>query len=122
MPRVCHFEIPADDTKRAMKFFESVFGWKFENWSGGDMEYWMTVTGPDSEPGINGGLHPRGESKGTVNTIDVPNVDEYIGKIKKAGGKVLSEKMPIPTVGYFANCEDTEGNRFGIIQFDKSAK
>ncbi len=26
MPRVIHFEIPADDPARAVKFYESVFG------------------------------------------------------------------------------------------------
>jgi hypothetical protein len=30
--------------------------------------------------------------------------------------------MPIPGVGYFAYCQDTEGNTFGIMQEDKSAK
>jgi predicted enzyme related to lactoylglutathione lyase len=32
MPRVVHFEIPADDTGRAVKFYQKVFGWKIEKW------------------------------------------------------------------------------------------
>lgn len=30
MPRVVHFEIPADDPGRAVKFYESVFGWQIQ--------------------------------------------------------------------------------------------
>jgi predicted enzyme related to lactoylglutathione lyase len=55
MNRPIHFEIPAEKPERAMKFYEKVFGWKFEKW-GGPMEYWVVRTGDDGVPGINGGL------------------------------------------------------------------
>ena len=59
---------------------------------------------------------------GITNTIDVPSVDEFSKKIQSKGGKIIAPKMPIPSVGYFAQCMDTEGNVFGIIQFDQNAK
>jgi predicted enzyme related to lactoylglutathione lyase len=31
-------------------------------------------------------------------------------------------KTPIPGVGWFATCQDTEGNTFGIIEEDRTAK
>ena len=49
-------------------------------------------------------------------------VDEFAKKIQSNGGKVIVPKMPIPGVGYFAQCLDTEGNIFGIIQMDQNAK
>jgi len=55
MPRIVHFEIPADDPQRAAAFYKKAFGWKIEKWPG-PMEYWMVTTGPDGTPGINGGL------------------------------------------------------------------
>jgi hypothetical protein len=55
-------------------------------------------------------------------TIDVPSVDEYAQKIPDKDDKVLMSRMPIPTVGWFATCQDTEGNVFGIILFDQNAK
>ena len=122
MPRIVHFDMPADDPARAQKFYSEIFGWKFDKWNG-PMEYWMTITGDDKEPGINGGLSKRMPGQaGITNTIDVSSVDEYSKKIQSKGGKILAPKMPIPTVGYFAQCMDTEGNVFGIIQFDKNAK
>jgi predicted enzyme related to lactoylglutathione lyase len=57
-----------------------------------------------------------------VNTIGVPSVDEFIKKVEAAGGKVIAPKMPIPGVGWFAYCTDTEGNLFGIMESDEKAK
>jgi uncharacterized protein len=124
MPRIVHFDIPADDPERAAKFYTDVFDWKIEKWNG-PMEYWMAMTGPDDEPGINGGLAKRQgncEGQGISNTIGVPSVDDYSAKVEAGGGKVLMPKMAIPGVGYFAQCEDTEGNKFGIIEMDEAAK
>ena len=53
MPRPVHFEIPAENPERAMKFYQAVFGWSFQKWDG-PMPYWLITTGPASEPGITG--------------------------------------------------------------------
>ena len=122
MPRIIHFDIPADDPARAQKFYQDVFGWTFDKWNG-PMEYWMAKTGDDKQPGINGGLAKRQPGQtGVTNTIDVHSVDEYAKKIESKGGKVIMPKMAIQGVGYFAQCLDTEGNVFGIIQMDQNAK
>ena len=122
MPRIIHFDIPADDPARAQKFYQETFGWTFEKWDG-PMEYWMAKTGDEKQPGINGGLAKRMPGQiGVTNTIDVNSVDEFAKKIQSKGGKVIMPKMAIPQVGYFAQCMDTEGNIFGIIQMDKNAK
>ncbi|HET8922828.1 MAG TPA: VOC family protein [Candidatus Acidoferrum sp.] len=122
MSRVIHFEIPASDPERASKFYQKVFGWKFDKWAG-PMEYWMVTTGPEGKPGINGGmLRKPGPVSVTTNTIDVESVDAATAAVMKAGGKQIMPKSPIPGVGYFAYCEDTEGNMFGVMQADKNAK
>jgi uncharacterized protein len=120
MPRVIHFEIGADNPERAVKFYSTVFSWEINTW-GGPAEYWLCQTGQDNEPGINGAIMRRSEpGVTTVNTIGVPSLDEFMVKINNNGGKVLTEKMPIPGIGMFAYCQDTEGNSFGIMQADKS--
>ena len=121
MPRVVHFEIPADNPERAAAFYKKAFGWKIEKWPG-PMDYWMVNTGADGEPGINGGLLKKGDVSTTTNTVGVQSVDDAIAAVSKAGGKLIMPKTPIPTVGYFAYCQDTEGNLFGVMQFDASAK
>ena len=121
MPRVIHFELGVDDPERAIKFYQAVFGWKIEKWDGPD-DYWLVTTGEESQPGINGALMRRINSETTINIIDVPSVDEFVDKIVKSGGKVLQPKITVPGVGYAAYCIDTEGNRFGLMQSDPSAK
>ncbi len=122
MLRVTHFEINVDDPERAIKFYTDAFGWEIKKWEG-PMDYWLIMTGPKDQPGIDGGLMKR-EHPGasTTNTIDVPSVDEFIAKITEAGGKIVAPKQSIPGVGYFAYCQDTEGNTFGIMEEDTSAK
>ncbi len=123
MPRVVHFEINADDLERAIKFYKKVFGWEFEKWEEGSTEYWLVMTGKESEPGINGGIVKREHPNATtINTIDVPLVDEYIKKVTEAGGKVVVPKTTIPKIGYLAYCMDTENNVFGIMASDTSAQ
>jgi predicted enzyme related to lactoylglutathione lyase len=121
MPRVIHFEIPASDPERASAFYQKVFGWKIEKWPG-PTEYWLVTTGPEGTPGINGGLMKNTEVKTTTNTIGVDSVDLAVEAAKRAGGKLVMPKTPIPGVGYFAYCQDTEGNLFGVMQADKNAK
>ena len=72
MPRVVHFEIHAEDPSQAIAFYEAVFGWKFSHWGGGPTDYWLIKTGPDGEPGIDGGLIRR------HGTIDGTAVIAYV--------------------------------------------
>ena len=111
-----------EDPERAIKFYTEVFGWHIHKWEG-PMDYWLITTGKQSEPGINGGLAKRQDPlEFTLNTIGVPSVDEFIERITAAGGKVLQPKMAIPGVGWYTTCQDTEGNAFGLMEEDESAK
>jgi predicted enzyme related to lactoylglutathione lyase len=122
MGRVIHFEINADKIDRAKQFYEKVFNWKISKW-GGPMEYYLIETGKDPEPGIDGAIQKRENKSDSVwNTIDVKNIDDIAKKIEKNGGKILTPKMPITGLGWFHYFEDTEGNKFGIMERDKSAK
>ena len=93
MPRIIHFDLPADDPKRAIKFYEKVFGWKIKKWTG-PIDYWLIMTGDEEEPGIDGVLSKREKPDGgVVNTLDVPSVDKFVEKVKKNGGKIVREKQ-----------------------------
>ena len=122
MSRVIHFEIPAENPERAAAFYTKAFGWKFEKWPG-PMEYWLVSTGAEDKPGINGGLLKRqAPTTATTNTIGVESVDKAVKAAQNAGAKLVMPKTPIPTIGYFAYLEDTEGNLFGVMEADPNAK
>ena len=124
MPRVVHFEISAEKPERAVKFYEKVFGWKIMKWEG-PVEYWLITTGEKDEPGIDGGLSKRTEDESassTVNTIEVPSVDKFAAKVEKNGGTIVIPKHAVPGVGWLVYFKDPEGNMFGIMEADESAK
>ena len=127
MPRVVHFEIHAGDPERAVNFYKTLFDWQFQKWEG-PMDYWLVTTGPDGQPGINGGLMRRqGEIDGQaviayVCTVDVADVDASTTTAVANGAQVVVPKMPIPGVGWLVYCKDTEGNIFGMMQSDAEAK
>ena len=120
MPKVIHFEVSAKDSKRAVKFYETVFGWQVNRF--GPMDYWLVKAGEDKEMGINGAISGESKFKGTVNTINVKSYEEAAKKIVEAGGKIISPKTAVPGIGYMSYCKDTEENVFGIMQTDPNAK
>ena len=124
MPRVVHFEIYTTDPDAVRPFYQDVFGWQFQKFEGGPMEYWVVTTGDDKQPGINGGLtRPReGQTPGTLNTIGVSSLDQTIKQIEEHGGKICVPKMGIPKVGWLAYAQDPAGNVFGIIEPDTNAR
>lgn len=121
MSRVVHFEIPADDPKRAIKFYEKVFDWQIEKWDG-PIEYWLIMTGEEDKPGIDGGLARREDpTTGVENTIDVKDLDASLANVKAHGGEVIRPRMAVPGVGWMAYIKDTEGNVFGLMESDLEA-
>jgi|SRR6516165_5593704 len=98
MNRITHFEIYTDDPEAVQPFYQEVFGWKFNKFEGGPIEYWLVTTGDDKAPGINGGMTlPReGQSPGTLNTVAVKSLDQTINKLEQHGGKICVPKMAIP--------------------------
>ena len=114
LPRVVHFEINAVKPEKLARFYEKIFGWKFEKWKG-PMDYWMIMTG-ENETGIDGGLARRTEnSLQPVNTISVVSIGNYLKKIKQNNGTIVVPKQAIPGVGWTAYFKDPEGNAFGLM-------
>jgi predicted enzyme related to lactoylglutathione lyase len=116
MPTIVHFDLPADDIRRAQAFYESLFGWTFEKY-GGPIEYYqITTTALDGSPGVNGGMGPRGApDQQLMDYVGVPSVADYLERVTQLGGSILMPRTPIPGVGSLAICQDTEGNRFGLV-------
>jgi predicted enzyme related to lactoylglutathione lyase len=119
--RPTHFELPVDDADRAEKFYADAFGWTFNRYEGAPQYYSLATTGEDSQAGINGALYQRGEMTQVTVTMSVDSIEEAGERVKAAGGEVVQEKMPIPNIGYFAMCKDTEGNLIGVFTDDPSA-
>lgn len=117
---VVHFEIETADIERAKKFYSEAFGWGIDQ-MGADYGNYVVVkaTEPNTPGAINGGMFqvPTKQLNAYRCVISVDDIEKAMADVKAAGGKVLSEKSDdIPGVGMFANCEDTEGNKFSLLQ------
>ncbi len=115
------FEIAADDLNRAKKFYSELFGWKIEEFPVPFRKDYLLIRIGDKEAIAGGLIKRKGNRQTTVSYIDVPSADKYALKVKSLGGKVLVPKTAVPGMGYFAVCEDTEDNAFGIWEDDSNA-
>lgn len=116
MNRFTHFELVTDDYEKTAAFYRDVFGWQVQKWDG-PVEYWLVNTGDASTPGINGGLMKAGGPfTGTVNTLEVEDIDATIAKVKANGGEIIFDKDLVPGVGYLAYFKDNAGIIVGIMQ------
>jgi hypothetical protein len=109
---IVHVEIHSPAPEKTQRFYESVFGWKFESVPA--MNY-TTFTAP-SPP--NGGIMSpmEGEGPTVMNYILSTEIDETIRKIELAGGAILVPKSEIPKMGWFAIFRDPAGVTQAVYQ------
>jgi predicted enzyme related to lactoylglutathione lyase len=120
---VVHFAIHADDVERARRFYENVFGWRFEAW--GPPGFYNVITGDDDHPGIHGALHGRNEpltgngTRGFTCTVAVKDLAPIRQQVTANGGTIISEEFAIPGVGTLTQFLDTEGNELAAMVYEQ---
>ena len=133
---VVHFEMGYKDKERMVKFYESAFGWETEV-MGPEMGNYVVAHTTETDdkgmvktPGnINGGFYQKTDdptSQAPSVVVSVDDIQESMNAVVAAGGKILGgktqngehtmEPQMIPGVGLWISAEDTEGNRFSILQ------
>jgi len=130
MNPVVHFEMPAENQDRMVKFYTNVFGWNTQN-MGPDFGNYVVVstseTGenrmPKSPGMINGGFFEKTKDNQHPSVvIAVDDIKEAMKKVEEAGGKILGgsykagEPDDIPGVGLYCAFIETEGNRLSMLQ------
>ena len=137
MNQIGYFEIEVDNPERAINFYATVFGWRFEKRKSNSMDYWgIQCTPVDAEGQSQEGLVSFGgmlrrstvrpaEGSGAnayVTTILVEDQHTIAQKIVAAGGHEVMAKFPVVGRGWQGYYRDTEGNLLGIFQIDQSAQ
>jgi predicted enzyme related to lactoylglutathione lyase len=119
---IVHFEIPAIDLDKLKRFYEEIFGWKIMQ-APSPLDYWVIQTvpidinGAPLRQGVNGGMYTKTQAEAKpINYFAVESISDYLAKIVKLGGKVVSPKQEVPNGGWVAAAEDPEGNQFALIQ------
>lgn len=111
MNHICHWELQTIDPRKAISFYQALFGWKlnFEK----EMNYVMIDTGTPPGGGIN--VVKKIEPSGIILYVQVEDIDAALNKAKDLGGAIVVPKKPIPHVGHFGILQDTEGNQIGVF-------
>jgi predicted enzyme related to lactoylglutathione lyase len=117
------FEIPVTDMERAMKFYETVFGFKLERHQMVKVDMaWF----PWQQDGLGAGgalvfnaefYHPAPPKQGVLVyfTAHSGDLSNELARVESAGGKVLVPKTQISEeYGYMAVFLDSEGNRVAM--------
>ena len=133
---VVHFEMGYKDRERMVKFYETVFGWKGQS-MGPEMGNYVVAQTTETDdqgmvktPGtINGGFYQKTDSplsQAPSVVVSVDDIHAAIKAVEEAGGKILGgmdqngnrtmEPQEIPGVGLWISAQDTEDNRFSILQ------
>jgi len=115
------FEIPADDLKRAQKFYSGLFGWKIKPFPKME-DYWHIDTGGQNDTPDGGMLTRKSPQHPITNYISVASVTKSAAKVVKLGGKICMPKTAVPHMGYFVVCQDTENNMFALWEVNDRAK
>ncbi|HUQ21942.1 MAG TPA: VOC family protein [Gaiellaceae bacterium] len=115
--QMVHVEIPAGDTAKARDFWGSLFGWQFQAYEGAPSEYLMTRFSDNQGGAI---YEADGDKRGPRVYFDVDDIKAGAARVNELGGQAAAP-MPVPSMGWFATCTDSEGNDFGLWQTDPNA-
>ena len=115
------FEIPADNVDRARTFYSKLFGWKINPFPAMPDYQHIDTGGPDASP--DGGLMARRHPGQAITSyVSVASVAKSAATVERLGGKVCVPKSAVPQMGYFAICQDPEGNTFALWERDEKSK
>ncbi len=122
---IAHFAVHADDVPRARRFYQNVFGWRFEPW--GPPDFYLIHTGASEDAGIHGALQKRREPltgtgvNGYECTVAVDDLATIAGLIEANGGEIVTPRTVIAGVGALIQFRDTEGNLACAMHYDERA-
>ena len=113
------FEIAVTDIKRATKFYEAIFGIKMEQQEmmGMKMAFFPAenMNGKVSGGLVEGPMHKPSADGAKIYLNGNPDLANALGKIEKAGGKIVMPKTKISDeIGHMAYFVDSEGNTVAL--------
>jgi predicted enzyme related to lactoylglutathione lyase len=115
MSAVAWFEIPASDIDRARRFYEAIFAFAMKPLDLGDLQMALFPTGGGALCQHRAFYKPSADAGPLVYLAAGPDLAVVLGRVEKAGGKVVVPKRQIsPEYGYMAVFVDSEGNRVAL--------
>ncbi len=117
---VVHWEFWSEDPAGTAEFYRAVFGWNIRPIPALDYQ----LVEPGGPGGIGGGIMKPKSGPWPAKLalyIDVDDLDRFGDKIRRAGGKILVDKVDVPGVGQLSLFEDPDGRVLGMWKQLKEA-
>jgi predicted enzyme related to lactoylglutathione lyase len=106
---IVHFEIQSKDPKAIQDFYGKLFDWHIDD--NNPWDYGMVDT--HSEGGIGG---TQGGPSRVTFYAQVDDLQAYLDKAEKLGGKTIMPPTEIPDAVTLAMFADPEGNVIGMVK------
>jgi predicted enzyme related to lactoylglutathione lyase len=109
------FELGVEDAERGRRFYEALFGWRFESGPSGKGFVISTPTVP-------GGMHPGDRGATPYLFFRVDDLDAALERVRELGGSIEEldadggDEDSEAKFGRFRFCRDDQGSPFGLHQ------
>lgn len=111
------FDIPTSDFDRAVRFYSDILGapLRVEEAMGQRLGFFPA----EPQGGVGGNLvspdeHHKPSQNGARVYLSTNDIDTVLGRVRHAGGNVLTPKFFLENGGWIAIIADSEGNLIGI--------
>lgn len=109
---VVHFEITGKDAKKTQEFYSKLFDWQLQVME--EMNYGLVQA--QNGKGIGGGVTGGTDMPSGVTVYaEVDDLQAYLDKAAKLGGKTIMPPETIPGMVSFAIFADPDGNMVGLV-------
>jgi predicted enzyme related to lactoylglutathione lyase len=111
-------QLNTTDVEKAKRFYEGLFGWRFEQVAEGEQEFWSIYIGDR----LNGGMMELPDQQAQTGVpshwlayFTSADLDRSVAKVGESGGSVVVPPVPIPA-GRIAVAQDPQGATFALFE------
>jgi uncharacterized protein len=117
--RFVWYDLMTKNVDASKRFYGALFGWRFEDTKRGDKPYVIARIGSDPVAGLVDVSSMADAGPQWLSFMAVANVDQTVGRVKAADGKVLIEPREIASIARAAIVADPQGAPLGLAQLHR---
>ena len=111
---VVHFEIIGKDSGKLISFYGELFDWKIN--ADNPMNYGIIESQKEGTIGGGIGQSQEGQPGHVTFYAEVDDLQAYLDRVEKMGGKTIVPVTEIPNMVTFALFADPEGHVVGLVK------
>jgi predicted enzyme related to lactoylglutathione lyase len=108
------FEIDVPDVEKAKQFYGAITPWTLQPMEGFEGYVIVSLNG-QGMGALQSSQDGDPSGRGTRIYLDVSRLEDTLAQVRRAGGTVEQERMPIPGNQWVATARDPFGNRIGFV-------